>query len=86
MLSVSYNEFKRLVAMRHRVKKEEDGRELKQEWEKVLRPDQLIQWLPTRQKSLATCPACDAVVDADILHPQSGLCPVCHEERLLRRW
>jgi uncharacterized paraquat-inducible protein A len=86
MISISYNEFSRLVAMRRQVEKEEDGHELKQERENVLRPDQLIQRLPARQKSLATCPDCDAVVDADILHPQSGLCPVCHEERLLRRW
>jgi hypothetical protein len=86
MISISYKEFKRLMAMRRQVEKEEDGHEVKRDREKVLRSDQQIRWQPARQKAMATCPICDAVVDADILHPESGLCPACHEERQLRRW
>lgn len=48
--------------------------------EKVLRPDQLMNAIKPRERRLATCPECDAVVDDEIIHPRSGLCPICHDE------
>lgn len=52
--------------------------------EKVLRPDQLMTTQKPRERHLATCPECDAVVDDEIIHPRSGLCPLCHEEAFRR--
>jgi uncharacterized paraquat-inducible protein A len=86
MIYITYEEFKQLVSLRHQGQKTKEQAGSEQEREKVLRPDQLIQWTTKHEKSLATCPSCDAVVNADILHPQSGLCPICHDEMLLRRW
>jgi hypothetical protein len=84
MISISYEEFMQLVALRRRqIEMKEKDQQLAAR-EKVLRPDQQIHGKKQQQKQLATCPVCDALVDADILHPYSGLCPICHEESLLR--
>lgn len=92
MYTISLEEFLRLVAKRrmHSPDKQADtaddkpARDTFERQDKILRPDQRIRF--GRRKNdgeLATCPACDAVVDAEILDRQSGLCPVCHEEQ---RW
>jgi hypothetical protein len=85
MTPISYREFMELVALRHRNKEVQEEKQQTPVREKVLRPDQQILFGQQRQKQLATCPVCDALVDADILHPYSGLCPICHEEAQLRR-
>lgn len=82
MYNVSFEEFMRLVEIGRRVSNE---RSKPNSQVFVLRPDQQI-FSSQRQehtRRLATCPECDAVVDADQLHPHSGLCPRCHE---LHRW
>lgn len=84
MISISYEEFTRLVALRRRSREAQEEKEQESAREKVLRSDQLMRFEKERQKHLATCPVCDALVDADILHPLSGLCPICHEETQLR--
>jgi hypothetical protein len=84
MSPISYKEFIQLVALRERSNSPQRGKEQKTVREKVLRSDQQILFGQQRQKQLATCPVCDALVDADILHPHSGLCPICHEEAQLR--
>jgi hypothetical protein len=84
MNPISYKEFIQLVALRQRNKSPQEEKQQSAVREKVLRPDQQILFGQPRQKQLATCPVCDAVVDADILHPYSGLCPICHEEAQLR--
>lgn len=78
MMRISYEEFMQMVAWRKRSHRDQPDRRAR---EKVLRPDQRITFRKRRHdKRLATCPGCDAVVDADILDPHSGLCPICHEE------
>jgi uncharacterized paraquat-inducible protein A len=84
MISISYEEFMQLVALRRRNKEAQEEKKHDVVREKVLRSDQQIHFNKSRQKELATCPICDALVDADILHPHSGLCPICHEEAHLR--
>jgi hypothetical protein len=84
MSPISYKEFIQLVALRERSNSPQREKEQKTVREKVLRSDQQILFGQQRQKQLATCPVCDALVDADILHPHSGLCPICHEEAQLR--
>ncbi|MEZ4634584.1 MAG: hypothetical protein R2873_07230 [Caldilineaceae bacterium] len=76
MYTISSTEFMNLVSMRRRGMKaqEEASRQ------KVLRLDQLLHTGKQALRRLATCPTCDAVVAADILHPGSGLCPRCHAE------
>ncbi len=74
MITLSFSEFAALVALRQRASIHQEDREV------IVRPDQI--WPPKKQqqKHLATCPACDAVVDADLLDVRSGLCPRCHAE------
>lgn len=84
MISISFEEFMRLVALRRQNAEQEDKATQDATREKVLRSDQQIQWLLPHSKQMATCPVCDAVVDVEILHPDSGLCPLCHEETQLR--
>jgi hypothetical protein len=84
MISISFAEFKRLAAMRRKQAQVEEKAREEALREKELRPDQLLRQAISEQKHLATCPSCDEVVDAEILHPQSGLCPLCHDET--RRW
>ncbi len=84
MISVSFEEFMSFVAMRQ-VATPVEQRAKEDLRERVLRPDQKISWVRQHDKHLATCPECDALVDADILHPHSGLCPICHEEARLYR-
>jgi hypothetical protein len=81
MYTVSFAEFKKLVEKRRRAEKKEQPARQR---ERVLRSDQLIQWGRRKEhnRHLATCPNCDSVLDAEYLHPQSGLCPRCHELRL----
>ncbi len=82
MLSVTLEQFMELVDRRSAGAK---ARQAQGRREKVLRPDQHMHPRSRRQpRRLATCPACDAVVDAEILHPRTGLCPICHEESFLR--
>jgi hypothetical protein len=89
MYTISYKEFMRLVETRRRhmeQKKAHSGRKQERERERVLRPDQkIVIERPKHDRKLATCPACDEVVDAEILNPYSGLCPVCHELAQRRR-
>ena len=90
---ISLREFMRLIENRKRnekrastcvEKKDVENREAGQK-DPVLRPDQRLfsSHQKKQQRRLVTCPECDAVVDADYVDPQSGLCPLCHE---LRRW
>ncbi len=79
MLSLSYEEFKQLVTLRQASTVKEREIEHQDHFEKVLLPNQEITFTQ-RAKRLASCPVCDALVDADILHPHSGLCPICHDE------
>jgi hypothetical protein len=54
--------------------------------EKVLRSDQRLK--PDsrlHERRLTTCPQCDAVIDEAIVHPRSGLCPICHDEAFHQR-
>lgn len=93
MFKVTLEEFMKLVAMRHRQRKrkseaERDSKKRRareeRQRERVLRPDQEIVFRERKHdRKLATCPGCDEVVDAELLHPRSGLCPVCHE---MERW
>lgn len=81
MAPLSLNEFMRLVQIRRAGECEKHRETRQREW--VLRPDQILNGSPplNRRRTLATCPECDAVVDAQSLHPHSGLCPRCHELR-----
>lgn len=81
MFSVSSTEFMAFVSMRRRGIKEQQ----KTPREKVLRPEQLFNTVKKELRHLATCPACDVVVAADLLDQRSGLCPHCHAESQLRR-
>lgn len=76
MFTVSTKTFMGFVSMRQRGQKLPASAAR----EKVLRPDQLIDSGQKQLRRLATCPACDAVVAADILDTRSGLCPRCHAE------
>jgi hypothetical protein len=78
MYTVSFEEFMQFIERRRRAEKK---RQPTPEKQRVLRPDQTLNWGRRQQhnRQLATCPNCDSVVDADLLHPKSGLCPRCHE-------
>jgi hypothetical protein len=81
MFSMSSSEFMAFVSMRRRGIKEQQAAPR----EKVLQPEQLINTGKKELRHLATCPACDAVVAADLLDQRSGLCPHCHAESQFRR-
>gem|GEM_PF-5496258 len=81
MVRITQQEFMRLVAWRRRGRAAVDRKDTRVR-ERVERPGP--SRVPFRgrrhDRRLATCPGCDAVVDARILDPHSGLCPRCHEE------
>jgi hypothetical protein len=84
MYRVSFQQFMHFVEQGRRkaVRASIQDKAAEQPREKALRPDQKIP--SKRQESrgkLATCPACDALVNAEVLHPRSGLCPKCHAEK-----
>jgi hypothetical protein len=83
MITVSYEQFRRLVAQRNKQWHRSPAQSRRQERvrERVLRPDQERCTEAAPPRRLATCPRCDFVVDAQHLHALSGLCPRCHEEQ-----
>lgn len=79
MYTISLRQFLQLVGTG---RTESKGKKVQPRREKVLRPDQVLTWRrQEHSRRLATCPGCDAVVNSEILHPRSGLCPLCHAER-----
>lgn len=86
MLTVTFQEFMTLVEQR-KLSDHRSSASPSQERAKVLRDDQLLSAkTEARQRHLATCPQCDSVVDSEIIHPRSGLCPICHDEDRRRPW
>jgi hypothetical protein len=85
MLAITIGEFRRLLALRSARQRQTQQvhHRAVQGREKVLRPDQVIERQMVHGKEMSTCPNCDALVDVKILHPHSGLCPLCHEEWLI---
>lgn len=81
MLSVTLEQFIGFVEKR---RAGETNKKAEQTRKRVIRSDQALGRKRLQARRLATCPACDAVVDAEILHPRTGLCPICHEESFLR--
>lgn len=85
MFAISLAQFLTLVQQRNAAHPERRISRQPQR-EKVLRSDQ--NWranAQTHERHLATCPQCDAVVDSEIIHPRSGLCPICHDEAQYQR-
>lgn len=80
MYTVTYEQFQNFVDKRHAgaAKREESAQKGR---EPIIRPEQRPALeREERSRRLATCPSCDFVVDADVIHQNSGLCPICHEE------
>jgi hypothetical protein len=84
MYTVSFQQFMHFVEQGRRkaVRASVQNKAGEKPREKVLRSDQKSPpKQPENRGKLATCPTCDAVVNAEILHPRSGLCPKCHAEQ-----
>jgi len=85
MFTISSAQFLALVQQRNAAHPERQTSRRPQR-ERVLRSDQ--NWRANTQaheRHLATCPQCDALVDSEIIHPRSGLCPICHGEQYPQR-
>ena len=85
MLTVSLQEFLALVEQ-HSPSAAPRRSSRQPQREKILRSDQTWRAASvSNERRLATCPQCDAVVDSEIIHPRSGLCPICHSEAQYQR-
>lgn len=84
MLTVTQGEFLKFVEKRYAGQKFTRSGPGGNARKKAVRSERGGTWQGRSQnKKLATCPVCDAVVNAEILHPFSGLCPICHESESL---
>jgi len=85
MYTVSLKQFLALVEQR-KIGKSKPGIAPQRGREKVLRSDQRMKSIFLgHERRLTTCPQCDAAVDEAIIHPRSGLCPICHAEAHYQR-